>query len=254
MTADATRLAEAFRGRGPVRALETPPRTVAEAYDLQDAVRETLGAPIVGWKLAYTARAARRAFRFEAPTVAPLLQGMIVPGETVFPAGAFFAPTVEAEIVLELGTPLEGPRRKEEVIAALRGMRIGIEIGDSRFVDPDATGPLDYIADMCGGAALVIGPLMDLDGLHAAQTVTPTVRLGDGTMAEPMPPDMRPNPIEMLTFLLRFLAERGKGLAAGTLVTTGAHSVTTRSAPGQVAIRFGDTMRLSARLSQPRHV
>ena len=42
MTTDAQRLAAAFRGGGPVEALQNKPSTVAEGYDLQDEVREAM--------------------------------------------------------------------------------------------------------------------------------------------------------------------------------------------------------------------
>lgn len=249
---DAARLAAAFEGAGRVRALASPPRTVAEAYDLQDAVREKLGRPIVGWKLAQTVAKAQAAAGLDAPTVAPLLEGMIVPAETVFAAGFFYVPVVEAEIVLELGAPLSGKVRKEEVIAAVRAMRIGIEIADTRLLDKTVHGAPGVIADMNGAAALVIGPAMDLDEMSAALAAVPSVRLGDGSVADPLGTDMRPSPIDVLQFLSAFVAERGLSLPAGSLVTTGTHSVPTPSGPGQVTVRFGDTMRVGARLSAPR--
>ncbi|GAB5375050.1 MAG: hydratase [Acuticoccus sp.] len=251
MSEDAATLAAAFRGEGPVRSLANTPRTVAEGYALQAAVREALGRPVVGFKVAHAAKQAQRAAGIDAPTVAPLLDGMIVPGETVFPARAFYAPIVEAEIVVELDRPLEGPRRKDEIIAALRGCRLGIEVADTRYVDKDAMGTAAQIGDMNGGAALVIGPLLALDTLHELMTAAPSARLGDGTVAPAVPPEGRPSPIEMIAFLLEFLAERGEGLPAGAIVTTGTHTVPMVSAPGQITVRFGDTMRLGARLSEP---
>lgn len=253
MTKDVARLAAAFRGSGPaVARLDNPPRTLAEGYALQDRVRAELGRPVVGWKLSHAARAVQLACGLDAPTVAPLLEGMIVPGETMFAAGSFRAPVVESEIVLQIGTTLAGPRRKEEVIAALAGMRIAIEITDSRYADKAAMGIPARIGDLDSASTLVIGPLMDLNELHAALTAEPTVRLGDGTITDALPRPQRPSPIEAVSFLTRFLAERDIALPAGCIVTTGTHSVPSPTGPGQVAIRFGDTMRVGARLGASR--
>ncbi len=246
---DAARLAAAFRGAGPVSALHRPPRTVAEGYALQDAVRAELGRAVIGWKLDYSARTAGGS---EAPTVAPLMEGMVVPAETMFGAHTFYAPEVGAEIVLETGRALAGPRRMEEVIAALRGMRIAADIADTRYADKAAMDTPALIGDLGGAGALVIGPLFDLGELHGALTTAPTVRLGDGSMAAALPRELRPNPIEAVAFLTGFLAERGLDLPAGSLVATGAQSVPTRSSAGKIAIGFGAMMRVRARLSTPR--
>lgn len=252
MSADAARLAAAFRGASPLEGLENPPATVVDAYALQDAVRTALGRPIVGWKVAHAVAGAQEAAGITAPTVAPLLEGMIVPAETAFAAGSFREPVVEAEIVFELGQAIEGQRRKDEIIAAVRGMRIGIEVADTRYLDKDGVGTLAQIGDMNSSGALVIGPLLEINLLGAALSAVPSLRLGDGTMAEPQPDGMRPDPIEMLHYLAGFVAERGHTLPAGTLVTTGTHTVPTRSGPGQITARFGDAMRVGARLGSPR--
>jgi len=252
VSTDAARLAAAFNGAPPLSGLEQPPATVADAYALQDAVCAELGRPIVGWKVAHTVEKAQEAAGINAPTVAPLLEGMIVPSEMAFAAGSFRQPIVEAEIVLELGRTIEGPKRREELIEAVRGLRIGIEVADTRFLDKDAMGTLAQIGDMNAGGALVIGPLLEINTLSEALDNVPTMRLGDGTMTEPLPRDMRPNPITVLAFLADFLAGRGKTLAAGTLITTGTHTVPTRSGPGKITARFGDAMRVGARLGSPR--
>lgn len=252
MTTDAARLAAAFRGSGPaVARLDDPPRTLAEGYALQDRVCAELGRPVVGWKLSHAAGAAQAVCGLDAPTVAPLLEGMIVPGETMFAAGCFRAPVVESEIVLQIGAPLAGPRRKEEVIAALAGMRIAIEITDSRYADPPAMDIPARVGDLNGAHTLVIGPLMDLNELHAALTAEPTVRLGDGTITDALRA-LRPGPIEAVSFLTGFLAERDIVLPAGCIIATGTHSLPSPTGPGQVAIRFGDTMRVGARLGASR--
>ena len=210
-----------------------------------------LGAPIVGWKLAQTVPKAQAAAGIEAPTVSPLLQGMIVPSETVFPSKRFYKPEVEAEIALELASPIDGPKRKDELIAALAGIRVAIEVADTRYVDKAAMGVPAVIADLNSSSALVVGPLLDVNEMQSLLGQLATVRLGDGSMATVFEGDMRPSPIDVLAFLAGFVSERGHTLPAGTIITTGTHSLPTRSGPGNIAVRFGDAMRLGARLSEP---
>ena len=253
MSADATRLAAAFRGTGPLlEGLERPPATVAEGYALQDEMRKELDRPTVGWKIAHATRSAQVASGLDAPTVAPLLEGMIVPGETMFAAHTFTTPIVEAEIALELGQALAGPCRKEQAIAAIRGVRVAIEVADSRYVDRVAMGIAAQIGDLNGAGALVIGPLGDLNELKAMRDAEPTMRLGDGSIAPALSNEERPDPIAALAFLAGFLAERDLSLPAGSIITTGTHSLPVVSGPGQIAARFGDTARVGARLGAPR--
>ena len=249
--ADAERLAAAFRGEGRLEALDEPPRTVAEAYDMQDAMRLAIGKPIVGWKLAQTTAKAQAAAGIVAPTVAPVLEGMIVPADTVFPAGRFYGPEVEAEVALELRRPIDRPMTGGEIVDCLAGIRLAIEVADSRYVDKPSMGTPANIADMNSCGALVVGPLLDLDEFSGAAEGDVVMRLGDGTTVPGLAADMRPKPIEVLAFLSRFVTERGHTLPAGTIVTTGTHTAPTASGPGVITADFKLVGKLNARLSSP---
>jgi len=253
MSADAERLAAAFLGDGPpVDALDALPRTVEEGYALQDRVLAAIGRPIVGWKLAQTTPAAQAASGIDAPTVAPLLDGMIVPADTVFPARRFFKPEVEAEVVIELGRDVTGPAPTDALVSAIAGIRLAIEIADTRYVDKAAMGIAAVIGDMNSCGALVVGPLLDRDELVGAIDGPVIARLGDGSLLEALAPEMRPRPVEMLAFLAGFVSRRGHTLPAGTRITTGTHTAPTRSGPGLVAADFRSVGKVSARLSEPR--
>jgi 2-keto-4-pentenoate hydratase len=249
---DADRLAAAFAGEECLTALTSPPRDVAAAYDLQDAVRAAIGKPVVGWKLAQSTPAAQAAAGIDAPTVSPLLDGMIVPGDSVFAPGRFHRPEAEAEIAIELSEAIEGPVTAGEVRAAAAGFRLAIEIADTRYADKPAMGVPAVIADMNSCGALVIGPLEDMDGLHAATTASVITRLGDGSIVSTLPAEARPDPLATVAFLSRFVTQRGHTLPAGTIVTTGTHTPPTATGPGLVVVEFDGIGRVSARLSEPQ--
>ncbi|MEO1102594.1 MAG: fumarylacetoacetate hydrolase family protein [Pseudomonadota bacterium] len=251
MTSNAARLADAINGGGQIEALANPPQTVAEAYDLQDEVRAALGRPIVGWKLAHTTEKVQAAFGLDAPSVSPILDGMIVPAETVFPIGRFYAPELEAEVALELSGAIEGPLAKDELIARIGHMRLAIEVADTRLTDKAAVGMPSFIADLAGCGALVIGPRLDLANLQDAATGHVELRLGDGSIVPALATDMRPKPLDVLAFLARFATERGHVLPAGTIITTGTNTAPTLSGPGLFGVRFGEVGRVTARLSGP---
>lgn len=248
---DAERLAAALDGAGLIPALDDRPADVTAGYALQDAVRAAVGRPIVGWKLAQTVPKAQAAAGIDAPTVSPLLEGMIVPADTVFPAGRFYKPEAEAEIAIELKDAIEGPVGPEEVRAAAAGFRLAIEIADTRYTDKPAMGTPAVIADMNSCGALIIGPLEDMAAIDEAARASVITRLGDGAVVATLPADMRPSPLEVVAFLSRFVSERGHTLPAGSIITTGTHTAPTRTEPGLVVAEFDGVGKVACRLSEP---
>jgi 2-keto-4-pentenoate hydratase len=248
---DAQRLAAALDGDGLVADLDDRPTNVAAGYALQDAVRAVLGRPIVGWKLAQTVPAAQAAAGIDAPTVSPLLDGMIVPADTVFPPGRFYKPEAEAEIAIELKDAIEGPVGPQDVRAAAAGFRLAIEIADTRYMDKPGMGTPAVIADMNSCGALIISALEDMATIDDAAKASVITRLGDGGLVATLPPEMRPKPLEVVAFLSRFVSERGHTLPAGTIITTGTHTAPTRTEPGLVVAEFDGVGKVACRLSEP---
>lgn len=248
---DAERLAAAFKGGGPVESLSEPVASIAEGYRLQTAMRQTLGLPIVGYKLAQTTPAAQAAFGLAEATVSPLLEGMIVPGDTVFPPRRFYRPEVEAEIAVELRDALKGASTVEQVRQAAAGIRLAIEVADTRYVDKPAQGVPGAIADLNSCGALVVGTLLPLSELEAARQATVTARLGDGSTVPGLPVEARPDPLAVVAFLTEFLDRRGDVLPAGAIITTGTHTPPTLTGPGLIAADFPGVGTVTARLSEP---
>ncbi|UOM35135.1 2-keto-4-pentenoate hydratase [Acuticoccus sp. I52.16.1] len=235
---DAQRLAAAFVSGGPLTELTQPPADVAAAYEIQDAMRAALGKPIAGWKLAQTVPPAQAAAGLDAPTVSPLLEGMIYPDGTEFPADRFLSPEAEAEIVLELADAITAPATPDEVKAACAGYRLAIEMADSRYADKPSMGAKAVIADMNSSNALIIGELRPIDGMLAVARGPLTLTLGDGTVLQPLGADWRPNPFEVVAFLSQFATARGHTLEAGAVITTGTHTKPTRTGPGTITATF----------------
>lgn len=248
---DAATLAAAFKGEGPLASLASPPQNTDSAYQLQDEVRDALGEFVIGWKLAATVPPAQAAQGVDQPTVSPLLNGMIVPNETVFAEKRFYKPEAEAEIVIELGDELTGPASADEVREASAGFRLAIEMADTRYIDKPRMGPLAVIADLNSSSALVIGELQPLSGAAGAAMAPINLRLGDGTLVEALSADWRPDPFEVVSFLTRFLEGRGHALPKGTMITTGTHTKPTPTGAGVVSAEFVGIGKVSCRLSEP---
>lgn len=245
---DADRLAAAFTSGGPLTSLENPPADVADAYVIQDQMRLKLGRPIVGWKLAQTVAPAQAAAGLDAPTVSPLLKGMISPDDTIFGSDRFLSPEAEAEIVLELANEITGPATPDEVREATKGFRLAIEMADSRYADKPSMGAKAVIADMNSSNALVIGELRPIEETLKAATSAITLKLGDDTVLQALPADWRPNPFEVVSFLSTFATERGHSLEAGAIITTGTHTKPTRTGPGTIVATFPGFGSVSCRV------
>lgn len=252
MSETATLLAAAYTGGPIVGTLETPVESIDDGYDIQAVVAEKIGKPIVGWKLAQTTAPAQAAFGLAEATVSPLLEGMVVPSDTVFGAGRFHKPEIEAEIVIELASALPGPSTREEVEKAAAGVRIAIEVADTRYADKPSQGVPGVIADMNSCGALVVGPLMPLEKLDALRNAEPSATLGDGTVVPGVPAEARPDPLAVVAFLTEFIGRKGLSLPAGTIITTGTHNPPTPSGPGRIAATFKDVGEVTARLAEPR--
>ena len=249
---DIDRIVAAIRGEGPLAGLDNPPKDVAAAYALQEEVRDALGELVIGWKLAQTTPGAQKAAGIDAPTVAPLLSGMIAQEGTTFPERKFYKPEGEAEIVIELGDEIREPVSADGVRERAAGFRLAIEVADTRYADKPAVGVPSIIVDLNSCGALVIGELQPIAGLADARRAAVSLKLGDGSIVEGLPADARPDPLAVVAFLSRFVTERGHHLESGSFITTGTHTPPTRSGPGELVATFEGIGRVSCKLAEPR--
>jgi 2-keto-4-pentenoate hydratase len=216
------------------------PQEEADAYAVQDAVARQLGA-IRGWKVG-------------APT--PEAAASFGPIFTIVEAPARFASAshhlfgIEAEIAFRFGRDLPGGAPRELVLAAVAGVHLAMEIVESRFVDFRTAGQLSVLADNISNGALVLGPeLRDWSGRDLARPPSRVVidgaevgRCTTGTTGG--------DPVRLLVALVNHAAARGKPIAAGQVVTTGATTGMHFARPGSVArAEFGDWGEIETRFT-----
>lgn len=172
MTSLIERLVHARRTRGEV-SLEGAPTELADAYPIQAAVLQALGAVVGGWKVGHDPKSG-------TPMGAPMhASGFIAsgarfelrPGRPMIP---------EIEIAVRLGRDLpkrDLPKRpgkpytRDDVLDACAEMLLGIELIERRIPPKDAPFALN-LADDLGNIGYVLGPVakdfrkLDLAGLH----------------------------------------------------------------------------------------
>jgi len=219
------------------------PVGLKEAYLIQQQLEIVVNESVVGWKIAGTAAAGRQHINVDTPLAGRLFASRVyADGGQVSVEGNRMA-VAEAEIVLCLGTSL--PARTQsyshaEVAAAVQGVRVGLELPDSRFTDFTAVGAACLIADNACAREFILGPEIPAQSdIAATAQITTEVYVNDDRRTEGIGADALGGPLEALLWLVNTLNEQGLGLAAGQYVTTG---VTGRPVP----VVAGDQVRVVA--------
>jgi len=221
------------------------PRSLEEAYRIQDLAIAEDGDRVVGWKVGRIAEADLRAYdvnRLAGPIFARFVRdydGREV-RMPVF-AGGFGA--AEAEFLLRLGRDVP-PRQlgytMDEAAELIDAVHVGIEIASSPFPGINAHGPAVTISDFGNNNGLVVGAgiadwrksgferwpvTLQVDGIQVGRATTETML--DGAMGA-------------VRFLLELLGRRGIALQKGSWVSTGAVTGVHEVRPGQTVVaRFG---------------
>jgi 2-keto-4-pentenoate hydratase len=211
------------------------PRSLAEGYAVQDAMAAMAGQAVAGWKIAATSEAGQRHIGVSEPLAGRLFADFILADAAVLPASALLMRVIEGEFAFRLGRDLPArvaPYKVAEVMAAVDGLHLAIEVPDARFERFAEVGPAQIVADDAFGGWFVLGPAvadwqgLDLPGqpVRASRNGAPAGE-GRGTNA-------LGDPRLALTWLANERARRGSGLRAGEVVTTGTCVTPVPIAPG----------------------
>ncbi len=221
-------LAEAHRARRQVEAEGwTAPATLAEAYEVQAITGQLLGLSPAGWKAGSTNDAAQRRRGLAEPVYGRLFHELLFSAGAAVPADLFIEPHLEVEFVFRMGRGLDpglGPFSRADVLAAIDGVALGVEIADGRVRDWRGCGGPACVADNVGHGAAVIGDILapsladDLADRETALEVdgTSAARGGGGAVLG--------DPVRALVWLANALARSGHALAAGQWVFSGTTS------------------------------
>ena len=192
------------------------PRTVGDAYAIQDAVAAKLGA-IGGWKVGAKNASAE-------PTCAPLPATLILRSPQRFAAGRFARNGVEAELAFTLSRdlpPRPQPYRVADLEAAVATVHAAIEIVDSRFVDLNGVDALSLLADFQSNGALVVGNGVALPQAFQSSTQQVTLEIDGKRVVESRGSNPAGDVLCLLAWLANHATARSGGLRRGDVVTTG---------------------------------
>ena len=228
------------RSHTPPSERQGTPLTLAEAYRLQDLLRETLlrrGETVRGWKAGFTNRAAQEAYQVSEPVCAFLLGSSVLSSGAEVAVSRFTGLAVEAEVAFVLRRDLAGPGVTAATAAdAVEGAQPALELVDFRYTGK-ALGT-DVIAEGVFAKAVVLaGALTPIAGLDLALEGLVWEQSGR-IMATNTAAEVMGNPLNSLAWIANHLGARGLSLKSGDLVMTGSVSALLRP-------KAGDTVRAS---------
>ena len=215
------------------------------AYEVQDAVvqaRVAAGGVVVGAKLGLTSEAKQRQMNVSEPLYGFLTDDMQIDAGAAVVCADYIQPRCEPEIAFLLDRDLEGPHvLAAHVLAATALVFPAIDVLDSRFSGYSFT-ITDVIADnsSCAGFALggtgvrpegidlrLVGCAFEKNGVLVATAAGAAV-LG--------------HPAASVAWMVRRLAQRGRGLRAGQVVMSGALTEAVAISPGDTVVARFDRL------------
>jgi 2-keto-4-pentenoate hydratase len=229
------------------------PATRAEAYQVADAVAGLSRQKVIGWKIAATSEAGQRHINVDGPLAGRLLRERVLAPDSTVALGGNIMRVAEAEFAFRFGRGLPlgpAPYDRSEVMAAVDGLHLSLEIPDSRYDDFTTVGANLLIADTACACWLITTPSaydswhsLDL-ARHRVDAHVNGVLAATGSGAAALG-----DPVTALIWLVNEVVQFGGGIKAGDLVTTGTCLKPVPIAPGdEVRLDFGVLGSLSARI------
>lgn len=222
------------------------PSTNAEGYRMQDALRAAWGDRVAGWKIGATAKPVQEKFGTDEPFAGPFFTATTFSSPTRTPWSAYVHRAIESEFAFRFGTALPAratPYSRDEILAAIDALVPAMEIVGPRFNDLLFGRCPTAIADCAVNAGFVLGA--PVPEWRDADLVSHRVRLDvDGkTVAEGTGAAVLGDPLIVLDWAVNHLRNRGIGIEAGQIISTGTTTGIVHLERGQTAIadfgRFG---------------
>jgi 2-keto-4-pentenoate hydratase len=185
------------------------PQDFEEGFAVQERVVETLGSPIIGWKVMQVP---------QGPVIyAPLLEaGRVADGGSWEVAGGEAA-GIELEVAFRMGDDVRAAAGGQQALDAIASAHVVFELCQSRIADPEHRPRHVMLADCIANAGIVVGAEIadwrtrDLSARPGRLLVDDRVHV-QGRSSDPK---------AALQLLAPALELRGRRLRAGEIVITG---------------------------------
>jgi 2-keto-4-pentenoate hydratase len=211
------------------------PRSLAEGYAIQDAMVASAAQPVSGWKIAATSKAGQAHIGVTEPLAGRLFKNFILEDGARLSATPLHMKVMEAEFAFRMARdllPRPAAYEQAEVCDAVAAMHLAIEVPDARFERFAEIGPAQIAADDAFASWFLLG--QQVADWRRLDLPTQRVRaVNNGRVAaEGTGANVLGDPRIALTWLANHLSQRGIGLKAGDIVTTGTCTTPPAIAPG----------------------
>lgn len=232
LTAELRRLADDLHRAEGDRVPIAPPSTTEPGLSVDDAYavqrtnverRIAAGERAVGRKIGLTSRAIQQQLGVDSPDFGIVTDAMVVADGGDLDLSQLIAPRVEAEFAFRLGRDLEPSPSRDELLAALDGVAVALEVIDSRVADW-RIGLVDTIADNASSARIVTGPFAPAtpDLIASLPDIVVTLTKDHDAVAEGPGSAVLGDPIVSLLWLAEAIGGYGESFTAGDIVLAGA--------------------------------
>lgn len=226
-------LADAWRNATttPLPPLAEAAATREDAYRVQDRLADLLGEPIAGWKVGAAVKAVQILEGHDGPIVGRLFAPRVYTSPANVPAARYDGYKIECEAAFRFveAVPARAQPYTRYELAPKIAFHPGVEIAGSRYAAegaPRKAATADAIADNGGGGAYVVSAngIADWAGIDFERLAI-DAHLDDGTVLEPIAPELRRDPVDILVETVNDISARGYGFRAGDLLSTGTLTV-----------------------------
>ncbi len=216
---------------------ELRPANLESALAIQRRVLEMLGQAVGGWKCALpSAERPINAARIYASTIRASSPYPVVATGTIA--------RIEPEVAYVMGEDLPQratPYAEAEIRAAVAESRLVLEILGTRYAEPGAVSWPEMVADSVQNQGLFLGPTFTRGFDPVLRRFPITIRTSAGVLSTHDGHHGDGHPLKPLYWLANFLADRGEGLRAGQVVTTGSYAGAIEVPIGpQLTVTYGD--------------
>lgn len=209
----------------PIEALTSqyPDLTEVDARKINFGIlRERLkrGERVIGFKVAFTSKAAQQSFGINRPDWGFLTSGMAVPdgGEVIY--DKLIQPRIEAEIAFLFKDDIKGPGvTVADVLRSTEGVLPAIEVVDSRLSGRRRIE--DFIADSSGAAKVVLGGSITSINRLDLKLIGCVAEINGEVVGTSAGAAALGNPVNSVVFLANALSDVGEYIRAGHIVITG---------------------------------
>ena len=236
-------LFEAHAARKPYQPIpeQFAPRTITEAYDIQDTYHRLIAGgrgPIAGYKIALTTQVMQEMVGFHEPCAGSVLASGVHQSPASIRGAEYVHLGAECEVAVLLNRDMpaaSAPYDRASAAEAVGALMPAFELVDDRGADYSDLFILGVVADNTWNAGVVLGPQVatwrDID----LSTARGTMVINGQQVGEGKGGDVMGHPLEALAWLANTLAARGKNLSQGMFVMTGSIVSTKFLNPGDNA-------------------